>query len=91
MRSTFRTAIVAIALLLLPVVATRAQPPQQPAACAPVVAPVCALNNGYRQTYWNACLAARDGAELLYTGECRIPRSPGVRLPYYGLTRASSW
>jgi hypothetical protein len=70
-----RTAIVAIALLLLPVMATRAQP-QPPAACAPVVAPVCALKDGYRQSYWNECQAARDGAQLLYAGECRIPRSP---------------
>ena len=76
MRRACRSGSVALALLLLPVMETRAQP-LQPANCAPVVTPVCALKNGYRQTYWNACLAARDAAEFLYVGECRIPRSPG--------------
>jgi hypothetical protein len=72
-----RTAIVAASLLLLPVIVSRAQlPPPQPADCGQN-APVCGLKNGYRQTYWNTCLAARDGAELLYAGECRISRSPG--------------
>ena len=75
MQRVCRTAIAAVAMLLLPVMATRAQPPQ-PAGCAPVVAPVCALKNGYRRSYWNECQAARDGAQLLYAGECRIPRSP---------------
>jgi hypothetical protein len=76
MRSTLRTAIAAIAVLLLALIASRAQlPPPQPADCA-AVAPVCALKIGSKQTYWNSCLAARDGAELLYAGECRIPRSP---------------
>jgi hypothetical protein len=71
-----RTAIVAIALLLLPVMATRVQP-QQPASCAPVVAPVCAVKDGIKQSYWNECLARRDGALVVRTGECPNPRSPG--------------
>jgi hypothetical protein len=75
MHGICRTGIVATALLLLPVMATRAQAPQ-PVNCAQV-APVCALKNGTRQTYWNTCLAARDGADLLYAGECRVSRSPG--------------
>jgi hypothetical protein len=76
MRSTFRTGLVAVAVFLLPVLASRAQqPPQPPANCAQT-APVCALKNGSRQTYWNACLAARDAAEFLYPGECRVARSP---------------
>jgi hypothetical protein len=76
LRSTLRTAITAIVVLLLPLIASRAQlPPPQPADCA-AVAPVCALKIGSKQNYWNSCLAARDGAELLYAGECRIPRSP---------------
>ena len=70
-----RTAIAAVVLLLLPVIVSRAQlPAPQPAGCTQN-APVCGLKNGSRQTYWNTCLAARDGAELLYGGECRIPRS----------------
>jgi hypothetical protein len=73
MRRTFRTAIVAIALLL-PIFGSRAQQPP-PAACAQA-APVCALKDGNKQSYWNVCLAARDGAQLLYPGECRIARSP---------------
>ena len=68
-------AIAAVAMLLIPAVATDAQQPP-PVDCVQVV-PVCALNNGTRQTYWNACLAARDHAELLYTGECRTSRSYG--------------
>jgi hypothetical protein len=75
MRSTLRTGIATVALFLLPVMATRAQP-QPPPNCAQT-APVCALKNGTRQTYWNACLAARDGAEFLNPGECRASRSPG--------------
>jgi hypothetical protein len=74
MRRTFRTAIVAVAVLLLPIFGSRAQQ-QPPAACAQV-APVCALKDGNKQSYWNVCLAARDGAQLLYPGECRIARSP---------------
>jgi hypothetical protein len=73
MRRTFRTAIVAI-VLLLPILGSRAQQPP-PAACAQV-APVCALKDGNKQSYWNQCLAARDGAAILYPGECRIARSP---------------
>jgi hypothetical protein len=72
MRRTFLTAIAAV-LLLLPVIATRAQP-QPPANCAQV-APVCALKNGTKQSYWNACLAARDAAPVVRTGECPNPRS----------------
>jgi len=77
MRSTLRTGVAAILLLLPPIVASDAQQPLPlPPECAQV-APVCALKNGTRQTYWNACQAVRDGGEFLYIGECRIPRSPG--------------
>jgi hypothetical protein len=74
MHRACQTGIAAAALLLLSGMASRAQAPQ-PANCAQV-APVCAVKNGYRQTYWNACLAARDAAEFLYIGECRVARSP---------------
>lgn len=85
MRRTLQAGIAAVAMLLLPVAATDAQQPQ-PADCARS-APVCALKIGAKQTYWNACLAARDGAELLYPGECRIPRSYGMNRKSPGLTR----
>ena len=71
-----KAAIIAVAVLMLPVVASHAQP-QQPAACVPVVAPVCALKDGTKRSYWNECQARLDGAYVLRTGECRIPRSPG--------------
>jgi len=74
MRSTFRTGLIAIAVFLVPVMAGRAQQPQPPNCTQN--APVCTLKNGSRQTYWNACLAARDAAEFLYPGECRVARSP---------------
>ncbi len=76
MHRVCRTAIAAVAVLLLPMMATRAQP-QQPANCAPVVAPVCAVKDGMKQSYWNECLARRDGALVLRIGECPTPRSPG--------------
>ena len=75
MHRTLRTGIAALAMLVLPLVATDAQQPAPP-DCT-VNAPVCGLKNGSRQTYWNACLAARDGAELLNAGECRGSRSYG--------------
>jgi hypothetical protein len=85
MRSTFRTGLIAIAVFFVPVMASRAQQPQPP-NCAQN-APVCALKNGSKQTYWNACLAARDAADLLYAGECRIPRSYGMNRKSPALTR----
>jgi hypothetical protein len=75
MHRTLRTGIAALAMLLLPLVAADAQQPAPPDCTAN--APVCGLKNGSRQTYWNNCLAARDSAELLYTGECRTSRSYG--------------
>ena len=75
MQRTFRTGIAALAMLLLPLVATDAQQPPPP-ECAQA-APVCALKNGARQTYWNACLATRDSAQFLNVGECRNSRSYG--------------
>ena len=85
MRRTLQAGIAAIAMLQLPAAGTDAQQPQ-PADCAQA-APVCALKNGSKQTYWNTCLAARDAAELLYAGECRIPRSYGMNRKSPALTR----
>src|SRR2546428_378350 len=99
MQRVGRTAIVAAALLLLPAGATRAQP-QQPASCPPTVAPVCAVKGDTKQSYWNECLALRDGALVIRTGECPNPRSYGVgdagqrnrrAAARYELSRASSW
>jgi hypothetical protein len=75
MQRTLRTGIAALAMLFLPLVASDAQQPAPP-ECAQT-APVCALKNGARQTYWNACLATRDGAQFLNIGECRNSRSYG--------------
>jgi hypothetical protein len=86
MRRILRTVIAAMALLLLPLVASLAQLPPQPAECAQA-APVCALKDGSRQTYWNACLAGRDGAQFLNVGECRGSRSYGMNRKSPGLTR----
>ena len=44
---------------------------QQPAACAAVQAPVCAVLAGERQSFWNECQAQRAGALILSAGECR--------------------
>ena len=85
MRRTLQAGIAAIAVLLQPATETDAQQPR-PADCAQS-APVCALKNASKQTYWNTCLAARDAAELLYAGECRIPRSYGVNRKSPALTR----
>src|SRR5205814_425001 len=78
MRRTLRSGIAATTLFLLPVIASQAQQPA-PADCAQA-APVCALKDGARQTYWNACLATRDGAQFLNIGECRGSAFSGVRL-----------
>ena len=85
MRRTWQTGIAAVAMPLLSVAAIDAQQPQ-PADCGQT-APVCALKNGSKQTHWNTCLAARDAAELLYAGECRIPRSYGMNRKSPALTR----
>src|SRR6266478_10037362 len=66
---TCRNGVVA-ALLLLPGAAARTQPQQQPAACPPVQAPVCAVRAGAKQSYWKDCRARSDGALVLWTGEC---------------------
>ena len=81
MRRILRSGIAATALFLLPGIASQAQQPA-PSDCAQT-ALVCALKDGSRQTYWNACLAARDNAQFLNIGECRGSRS-------YGMSRRSS-
>lgn len=75
MLRTLRTGLAAFAVFLLPLIAADAQQPAPPDCTVNV--PVCGLKDGSRQTYWNACLAARDGAELMYAGECRQSRSYG--------------
>ena len=76
MRRALTSGIAALTIVLLPVIVSQAQQPS-PADCTQA-APVCGLKNGSRQTYWNACLAARDGAQFLNVGECRGYRSYGI-------------
>ena len=81
----YRTGAGAFAMILLLSTATSAQPSstqqqlppptQPPAVCPPVVALVCAAKAGQRQTYWNECLAQRDGAIIFSAGDC--PDRPG--------------
>ena len=65
---------VAIAVNLSPVAADAQTQP-----CAETDDPqaiVCAIKYGQKQSYWNACLAAQDGAYAITPGEC--PRKSGT-------------
>jgi hypothetical protein len=88
MRGLYRNTAAAIAALLLLGAAGRAQPPssqpqtfqaaRQPAACPEVRAPVCAIKFGQMLTYWSACKARADGADVVEEGEwCRRKSSGG--------------
>jgi hypothetical protein len=88
MRGFCRTAAAAIAALLLLGTASRAQspfsqpqtlePPRQTAACPEVHVPVCAIKFGQMLTYWSACKARADGADVVNDGEwCRRKSSGG--------------
>jgi len=48
----------------------------RPRACTREYRPVCAVHNGRRRTYSNACVARRDGARIVDRGRCRGP-GPG--------------
>jgi len=79
--------IAVIAALLLPSAASRAQllpqqpqisqPAQQPAVCPETRAPVCAIKFGQRLTYWNACKARADRADVVSEGEFCPTRDVG--------------
>jgi hypothetical protein len=82
MRGVYRNTAAAVAALLLLGTASRAQlsssPPQTfqsaqpPAVCPEVHAPVCAIKFGQMLTYWSACKARADGADVVSEGEwCR--------------------
>jgi hypothetical protein len=79
MRGLYRNTAAAIAALLLLGAASRAQPPSSqnqaarpPAVCPEVNAPVCAVKFGQMLTYWSACKAQADGADVVSDGEwCR--------------------
>ena len=63
--------IAAFALVALTDCATGAPPAQRP----PPVCPegqtiVCAVKAGEMQSYWNVCDAKRDGAIVMFAGEC---------------------
>ena len=83
-----RTGAGALAVLLLVGSASVAEPSsneakplqamQQAVVCAPVTAIVCGAVGGQLQSYWNECLARRDGAIVVSTGECPDRSSGGV-------------
>ena len=88
MLGVYRAITVAIAALLLLGAASRAQPPSSqpqafqaarpPAVCPEVNAPVCAIKFGQMLTYWSACRARADGADVVSDGEwCRRKSSGG--------------
>ena len=88
MRELYRTTAAAIAALLLLGAASRAQSPsgqnqvfqaaRPPAVCPEVNAPVCAVKFGQMLTYWSACKAQADGADVVSDGEwCRRKSSGG--------------
>ena len=79
MRGLYRNTAAAVAAALLLGTASRAQPSssqpqiyrgaQQPAVCPEVRAPVCAMKFGQMLTYWSACKARADGADVVSVGE----------------------
>jgi len=42
-----------------------------PYICNWLYKPVCAVMGGEKRTYSSACWAAKDGAKILYAGECK--------------------
>ncbi len=50
--------------------ATAAFPTQQLPACPEGQTIVCAVKAGEMQSYWNVCDAKRDGALVMFAGEC---------------------
>jgi hypothetical protein len=40
--------------------------------CSMIYKPVCAVKNGHRKTYGNACLARAAHARVIYNGHCRF-------------------
>jgi len=64
-------------MLLLTSATTYAQPQvtQRPEVCPPSTTIVCGVVAGQRQSYWNECLARRDGAIFITPGECAKRRS----------------
>ena len=79
MQGLYQNTATAIAALLLLGAASRAQPPSSqpqifqaaplPAACPEVRVPVCAIKFGQTLTYWSACKARADGADVISEGE----------------------
>ena len=44
--------------------------------CTQEYRPVCAVRDGMRRTYSNACTARADGARIIANGPCRRVRPP---------------
>ena len=42
-----------------------------PYICNWLYKPVCGVKGGMKQTYSSACWAAKDGAKIIYAGECK--------------------
>ena len=80
----YRVSTSCLALFLLLGAANCAPPPQanqETAVCPEVNAPVCAVHLGTKQSYWNECMAGRDGAILASAGECPIPYGYDIGSP----------
>jgi hypothetical protein len=48
-----------------------AAPEPTPIICTWLYEPVCAVKGGRRQTFSNACWAAKDGAKVVSQGACK--------------------
>jgi Kazal-type serine protease inhibitor domain len=60
----------------------RPEPPVS--ACPRIYQPVCAMRGRERQTFSNQCLAANQGFDTIYLGEChRGPLTPRPPRPPY--------
>jgi hypothetical protein len=69
-RTTVLAVICAVALVAFAASSAVAQPAQQQ---PPGTGIVCATKGGRQQSYWNEQDARRDGAIVLYPGECPSP------------------
>jgi hypothetical protein len=64
------SSIAAFALVALAGNASAAPPTQPPSVCQEGKTIVCAVKAGEMQSYWNICDAKRDGALVMFAGEC---------------------
>jgi hypothetical protein len=69
--------IATFALVALAGNATAIPPAQPPSVCPEGQTIVCAVKAGEMQSYWNVCDAKRDGALVMFAGECPDTHSGG--------------